>query len=742
MNDPTMMAEPMPAGMQAALAEVVGEEAGASADPKADEEARCHEALIRRFEQEAKFPQHEAELVKEIDELRKYVHTDVMKPKVPQGVAENLILRNQYIRMAQTYARDPDLTVEPVKLLPPDVPPELDQAMPGASEAMRGEFDAFVRQLEAFGKTIEILVKRHQDDGGLSRIVSGGIQDVQTDGLLWIKATWQENAGRDPIGTPRANDFQDTVKRLQTLVQQHEDGEFEEDDARYAEMKDVADSVRKQVMSERWVDTAFAGGDPREIAWESGERPSGTQIAELPRYRGFRFRAVNPADLRRDWSISRPEEYLDSRSMAHRVFMTDDEIRDTFGVTTEEIEASMGGTVRARGRVTSDEAAAGQANEEPQDPEDRGEPEREQLNGARAVWERWEKFSGRRYVWIQGARKFLVNEIPAVVTKRFYPFFLLYWNRATGRFMPISDAKLQKPLNDEYNLLRTHDRQGRRAAYNKYIVARNLLSPEEKTRLEQCPPEGVIECRKAREVQKYLQVVVGSNYKPELYDTSKVRMALDEAANIPSSARGNTAATKFATSDQIANQVMDQQSDRYRGAVEELLRDIAYYMADVLVQVLPESEAKAIAGPGAVWPQLDRESLWRYLQVTIQAGSTGKPDAQKKLQLLTQVADIHQKLGIGAPDSQWATNGLQVWRDLLDTLNIRTPAERYLIRRLPLLPTSSAAPVPVPGGAPPAGQAPAVPPTRPTPDAPPAPPAAAPAGMADRPVAPPPAPAG
>jgi len=732
---PPVANDPLPEGVQAALAEVMSPDEAAVASPDAEktknEEAEA--ALIARFEEEAKLPEHERKIIEEIDELRKYVHTDVMTPSVTNGVAENLIIRNQYIRQAQTYARDPDLTVEPVKLLEPEIPPELDLVDPAGTEQLRMQFRQFLKVLELFGKTIEILVKRFQDDGSLGKILNGGIQDTQTDGLLWLKVTWQENMGRDPLGVPRANDFQDTIKRLSTLSAQLEADEFDKNDARYKELMDCADTIRKQIMGERWVaENYLPGTDPREISWETGERPSAQGIAELPRHRGFRIRAINPADLRRDWSISRPEEYLDCRHLDHRVFMTDAEIADTFGVSLDDIRDCMGGR-SDDGQQTEQKASNAE------DPEDRAEPEKQEVNGARCVWERWEKFTGRRYVWIQGARKFLVNDIPSVVTKRFYPFFLLYWNRVTGRFMPLSDAKLQRPLNDEYNLLRTHDRQGRRAAYNKYIVAKNSLSEEEKAKLESCPPEGVVELKKAREVAKYLSIVVGKNYTPELYDTSKVRMALDEAANIPSSARGNTAATKFATSDQIANQVMDQQTDRYRGALEELLRDLASYMAEVLVQVLPEAEAKAKAGPGAVWPLMDREALWSYLQVTIQAGSTGKPDAAKRLGLLGQVAEIHQKLGIGGPTSQWETNGPQVWKDLLDTLNIRTPAERYLIRRIPLAPTSPNAPVGGTGGT-------AVPPPMAGQPAPGQPPVAAPppggAGIADRPVAAPPAPQG
>lgn len=685
--------DPLPDGLVSAM----DEQGVVEVDPQKDECARAHSAQIERFENEQAFPSFIRDHYDEVDALRKFVHTDAMVPKTKGAVAENLVLRNQYIRMAQTWARNPDLSVQPRKLLPP-VPTMVEMVDQMAMEAMLGDFKSYLESLGLFGTTIEILVKNYFDQADGSRLLEGAMQDVQTDGLWWMKMTWQENMGKDPLGCHRANDFQDTVNRLNTLVQQFEDGEFDENDARYGDLKDLSETVREQVLGEQWVTDNYATTevqdpatgeiiqqrtDPREMRWNTGETATSLGVAELPRDRRFRLDPVDPTDIRRDWSVTRPEEWRKCKWVSHRLWMTDDEIRDEFSLTDEDLRDVLrqGPGTRVE---SEDPRVTGSTSETltTEDPADRSEVEKMQRNGQRAVWERWDKSANRRYVWIAGTHKFLVNEVPEVVSKFWYPFFLLYWNRVTGRFEPVPDAKLQKELNEEYNLLRTHDRQARKAAYNKYIIAKNLMTKEEKEKLESCPPEGVIECRRANEVRKYLQVVVGSNYNPALYDTTKVRMALDEAANIPSSARGNTSTTKFATSDQIANQVMGEQADRYRGNVEWFCREVFEAMADILVQVLPEANAKAIAGPGAVWPLMDRETLWRNLALTIEAGSTGKPDQQRKLALYRDMAAITQSLGIGGPTSQWEVNGVQVFKDLLDVMNIRVEPERYLIRRM------------------------------------------------------------
>jgi hypothetical protein len=750
-----------PDAIGAAMAHVFPDEPE-SPDEEDAEKRQAEAARIRRFESEQQFPLFVKTIIEEIDELRKYVHTDVMVPAHRLAVCENLILRNQYVRLAQTAAQNPDLSVQPKKLLappepppmpalpapgpgpippgppappaiggsvPPSEPPMAPQGMPpvgmgGASlppgqmpvagtpppaappqpadlaamaaqmeqaeQAMAAaqqsnDFAAYLDALAKFGQTIEIVVKHCADEAGFGDFLAGAVQDVQTDGFVWVKVAWHDNMGRDPLGVHRDDDFQETVRRLSTLAADFQADLFDDTDARYQELCDLGDTVREQVAGERWVvDLAQQLGiDPREQSWESGAAATPQGIAEIPRFQGFAIDAIEPADLRRDWNISRPEEFRKSSFLAQRLWMTDEEIKDGFGLTDDAIRDAIQPSSARAADVDSRLDGGSKSTDVTENPADRSLVERSTRNGRRAVFERWDRTDRRRYAWIEGTDRFLVNEVPAVVSKYWYPFFLLYFNRVTGRFEPVSDAKLQRPLVDEYNQMRTHDRQARRASYNKYIIAKNLMSDEEKAKLESCPPEGVVEIKRARDVQKYLQVVVGKNYSRELYDTTVVRSALDEMANIPASARGNVQAAKFATSDQIANQVMNEQTDRYKAAIEKFAGEILTHMAEILVQVMPEKNAKAIAGPGAVWPVMDRETLWRNLQLEIEAGSTGKPDQARRLQLYEQMGQILQSLGVGGPTSQWDINAVTVMSDLLDAMNNRADATRYLIRRPP-----------------------------------------------------------
>ncbi len=64
------------------------------------------------------------------------------------------------------------------------------------------------------------------------------------------------------------------------------------------------------------------------------------------------------------------------------------------------------------------------------------------------------------------------------------------------------------------------------------------------------------------------------------------------------------------------------------------------------VTCLPEENVKALAGPGAFWPPTDRQTFWRNTHVKIRAGSTGKPDVDKRLAWATNIVQLATGLGL------------------------------------------------------------------------------------------------
>jgi hypothetical protein len=61
---------------------------------------------------------------------------------------------------------------------------------------------------------------------------------------------------------------------------------------------------------------------------------------------------------------------------------------------------------------------------------------------------------------------------------------------------------------------------------------------------------------------------------------------------------------------------------------------------------LPEENVKALCGSGAFWPPTDRQTFWRNTSVKIRAGSTGKPDIDKRLAWATNIVQLASALGL------------------------------------------------------------------------------------------------
>ncbi len=722
----TLDAGQMPDGFAAVLDQIVPVEDPNQepTDPSEAERKQSEEdaPLIRKFEEEAKPGATIQALLDELPEMRAWVHTDVMEKDTPTAVAANLVLRNQYVRSGQVQSSNPDWSVQPRRMRPPKDPgpppqfprPQAPPPPPPGTQltpAIAAAHDQLMMQSQAwkdwddaggqefiewaqrykllldYGDTNELLVKALSDQAELGPCMEGVVQDIQTDGFVWVKCVWVENLANDALTQHRPQDFVDTLARLTTLVTDFENDEFTEDDPSFKAMKDLADTVRDQIASEGW----SGAGDQRMEEWTNGV-PTVNQIDEIPRARQFVCESVSAEDISWQWSITRPEQWRKSRAITQRYRMTWDEIQDRFGLSREDLDQMQSGAGGADNRApgaSPDSVAAKQ---------DDGQQENRAGSAfgdtPQTVYERFDRIKCRRYVWVSGIKRFLKNEVYDTTSRFFFPYFLFYWNRVTGRFIPVSDAKLQRPFVDEYNLMRSHDQAARRASYNKYIVGKNMLDAEEKAALENAVPEAVIELNKAREVMKHFQTVIGSHYDPMKYDTTRCRRDLDEMNNTPASARGDTGSTKFATSDQIANQTMNEQADRYRGHLERGLGDIGTHMLDIANAVIPEAHVKMLVGDGAVWPEVDRQTLWQALEVEVIAGSMGKPDQARQLALWKTIGEFLTSVGVG-PGGRWIGDAPKLLGKIFEKLNIRDDPHQYLVEVPPPMA------MPPPGGAPP-----------------------------------------
>lgn len=666
--------------------------------------------LLTTFQDFVQVPQWIAGAFRQMEADRKYVSEDAFMKTTQDSVAVNYVLRNQYVAQAFLGFVDPKPSVQPRKQVGMNVDPAVDM----------------------FGQTMEIHLERVGEEMNFAPQVDGVMQDTMTNGIGWLKITFQRDPMKNPIGQARFGDVQHHAIEYAGLQSAFAAKQFTENDAKYAEMK-AQEGTLRQYMAQEMLDQQGAGmnyvpapadpasgvpptnpdgspimvpdpADPREQKRQAildGKTVDLLGCPELQAYVGFACDQILPEDMRWDWSCMRPEDLPQARWIAQRVYMTPQEVASKFQIPLSDLgTASMFTNGKPEEKIFSDFDPARRAPE----------LESSTRSGTVAVWELWHRGHGRRYVWVQGVQRFLVNEVPTT-GRRFYPFFAFYFNRASGQLLPISDVQMQRSSQDEYNMLRTWDREWKRAAAPVLFIGKGLMNSKEKALYRNRMPFSVIEVERPDEVAAQMKESVTVPYNPQI-TTSGVMMAerdIQMMAGIPFTAGGTPDSGQTATENVIAKQGMDSNFNRRRTQGAKTISAIYQYIAEISLRIYPEVVIQQRYGPQAVWPYVSTDEMYLNLAIEIKGGVDGEPDAQKKMDLWKNFAGICQQL-------QLPVNGPEVLKELLEAVGIRANVNRFIAVPLPGAPMEPGQPG-APGSPPPnAGHPPEAP--RPPPQTP------------------------
>jgi len=161
-------------------------------------------------------------------------------------------------------------------------------------------------------------------------------------------------------------------------------------------------------------------------------------------------------------------------------------------------------------------------------------------------------------------------------------------------------------------------------------------------------------------VNEVFQPAVPPPYNPNVYDTTQIRTDVEWTSGLGDAQRGGVLRSKTATEANIQQSGLTARMDEKRDQLEDWLTDMAKYASEILIMSMSLLRAQRIAGPAAFWPQVDRETLYTMVEVEIKAGSTGKPNKERDLELwisllpeLKEYAQfIMQQRAQGVPDEE------------------------------------------------------------------------------------------
>lgn len=458
-----------------------------------------------------------------------------------------------------------------------------------------------------FAETLErVLQKEFVNDCKLKKRGKTAVRAALTTTRGWAKIGYQREYGEDPLIKNRINDAQDNIARIKHLLSESQEPGEDQQAALYElelQVKALEAQVEVQISEGLCLD-------------------------------------ILPADdvFILDEGIKEIDELENAGAIAHRVLMPKDEFETLFGIEcdAEAAQYTKGDNERQQKAVESGDEMV-------------------------CVWEVWDRTSQTVYTFAQGGKSWCREPYqPAHMGQRWFPFFPLQFNRIDGVLTPPSMVDMLQELQDEYNERRTNAAEHRRKNIPVRILNKTSgISDQEVTKINN-RSIGTNIIAVTADPNVPLQNQLGSlpeiPYNPQMYDPSDILRDMEMTSGASDASRGSINKAKTATEAEIMSMGLQSRSGETLDVVEDWLTDMATFAAQMLLQELTPEQASEIIGAEAFWPQLDKESVFRLVNINIRAGSTAKPNKIKEReqwgQLLPTLLQLVQNIAMAEAQGQ------------------------------------------------------------------------------------------
>jgi hypothetical protein len=506
------------------------------------------------------------------------------------AVTTNLIGAFIDILVALLYARDPDVSVRKA--------PQVD------FQGTAGQDD--------FAATLEIVIQHLWRKGKLKKSARKGVRSVLSNGEGWFKAMMISEKEPQPEVEAALNDAKETIERLQAQQKLLEDPQDNTDpemvDSEMAEKQALIDSLTEKlevVVSNLFV-IDYVPTENMQVS---------TDITCIEDYLDADWIA-NEMYLEKEDALSRFEDLSPEDIKTAKTFYQ----RTPKELTTRDID-----NVLPQGMLTAESAQAFVTST--------STPESPAFIRVVEIWDRRDK---QIRTMIDGVKCWAKQPFaPPYPTSRFYPYFYFAFYEVDGSRHPQSLSWRLYKLQDEYSATRSNFRLTRERSIPGVLFNATMLDDTEAKKLTESKHQEYTALRPANPDTPLANLFAPKPVQgidPRLYDPtyilndmerlSGVQEALSAAINGP----GNP---KTATEANIQQSGTNARTTSNRDNLEWMLTDLANYTAEQALQCLTTRDVQRMAGSHAYWPEnLDINDLFTLVEVTIDAGTTGKPKSQ------------------------------------------------------------------------------------------------------------------
>ena len=481
------------------------------------------------------------------------------------------------------YAKDPDV-----------------DALPAESAG-----ESRLEQARLLGKTVACVVRRLWHTAQLKKHAGRMVRSGLTVGIGWLKSTWQEQTGQDPVILQQISSLQDNLQRIAQT------------------QKDMAEN---------------GDGPDSAIAQELQQQITGLE-AKVERIVS-RFLAIDfvaAEDITVSMDVIDIAGYVDSPWISHRAFIPVSRAKTQFPKIAEKLKNAKIYTKKAvtdMSKMRHVGAAAGDIDASEADSYQVG-GQTEDCEGYVRVEEVWHRTDTMVLTLVEGIDCYAVDPYsPKPATKRWYPFFNWSPIQTDGERHPTSLITRSQALLDEYNRIRDAFRRHRarcipKTAFNSAGLEKGEAEKLAKATVGEMVPIKPID--PSMPVGNLLQPIAYAVIDPALYDTAPIRAELEMIWGIQEALSSTIHTAKTATEAEIQQSGTDSRNSYKRDSLDEVMTELANYTAQVALGKLPAFEAQKIAGPEAFWPEnMTIDDIDDLLVIDIRAGSTGKPNTTQQ----------------------------------------------------------------------------------------------------------------
>ena len=608
------------------------------------------EALVLQYFKEIdeikKINDDENGIYEKIKRNREYIKGEQFNE---DDVKTNLVNSTLQSLIPHVYAKSPEIAV--------DVKEKLEGNSPMAQMGM-------FENKQGLAETLEIVLNQQFEEADTKEIFKNSVRSAKVCSIGWVKVHLQDVTGPNPKATTSLSDTRDNLHMAHGIEQNLE--------------KDENNNLDK----ERLYQTEEGLMETPEIVLSKGLVMDNVDFEDM---------FVHP-------SVGRFSNLHKASRIFQRIWKSKEELKGEFpDANWDSVSTHEWGKDKKDNdyNATTDvdiNSAKGSDNSKPV-----------------ALYEVWDKDQNRVHLIVQGLKKPLRSWTPKNVGERWYPFFGLAFNQLEDEFQPLTDLEQWLPLQDEYTDTRTKLKKHREMNKPHYI-ANGLKETDIKKFTVSETAEVLVIDTEGRPIDQALQKGVHIPIDPKSYDTTQIMRDLQIVSGLQEADMGGIVKAKTATEASIMNNGRATRVSEQRDTLEDFISDIANYTAEAFLLGCNIDHVRQIAGDGAVWYdnsfmpncsiQQKADKVYNFCNVSIRAGSTGKPDEMEDRQTWIELLPVLQ--GLASQIAQGGAQGMNVGyleeylKETLERFGIDGDSSKFI----PQAPAPAPAPMGMPQGMP------------------------------------------